>query len=86
MSNQDNRTSAEHFFDSFGNWMTGGSYGIVKWIFSLVKTASTMLLMVFIRKNIGYQITRHMEWFVSSFFSPFFLPFRFFTRPPEIQR
>lgn len=79
----ENKTSESAFFDQFANMMTGGMYGMVRWIWTIIFNVNTMLLMVFVRKNMGTKIAANGSWFFSSAWLFFLLLCSTFTAMPD---
>ena len=63
---KDHRTTETKFLDIMGDYMTGGTYSIIKWVWAIIFNVNTMLLMVFLRKNMGTHVAKVSSWIFAS--------------------
>ncbi len=66
MHNQNKQTAEGLFTDMIGNILTGGMYTPMRWVWNLIARVNTMLLMVFLRKNMGRKIAGFGSWIYTS--------------------
>lgn len=68
MRNQPDESTETAFTHAFGDYMTGGKYTVFRWIWAVFYQVNTMLLLVFIRKNLGRKVARNGSWLYASFY------------------
>lgn len=70
---QQSHNPETHLFDRLGDALTGGGWSLMKWIFIVFVKVNALLLMVFLRKNMGGKMINFsvyffgMLWFLIAF-------------------